>query len=215
MPRRAAAPSPDGSRQRIHAAAMRLFATYGFDGVSLQRIADEAGLHKSSLFHHYRNKAELAAEVVELAMAEVVDRMQPLATDDPPRLDTLIEVVARMDALFADHPETARLLVTVMAAPEVSVLRVPIGPGMDHPVVSFFTLLLDWLSRARASGAIRELNIRQAIFNLIGVVLFYPATAGETIDIAGPEPFSPRARDVRRRELELLLRGMLAPSVLP
>ncbi len=188
---------------------MRLFAQFGVDGVSMQRIADEAGLHKSSLFHHYRSKAELACEVVNQAMAHVVECMAPLAGDGEPSIDEFVDVVATLDDYFADHRATARLIVTAMTAPEQSVLREPVEPAGDDPVTRFFTLLWTWLARAREAGAIRPINIRQTIFNLIGVVLFYPATAEEISDIAGPEPFSPRARDNRKRELEILIRGVL------
>ena len=59
------------SKDRIQAAALRLFARHGFEGVGLQRIADEVGLHKSSLFHHYKGKVELANEVFQIALREV------------------------------------------------------------------------------------------------------------------------------------------------
>jgi hypothetical protein len=79
-------------------------------------------------------------------------------------------------------------------------------------VLEFYVSLATWLERARRQGVIRPLNIRQAIPNLIGLVLFYPTVAGDISDLVGPEPFSPRAREIRKRELRITVRGMLAPE---
>jgi len=200
----------DAPRARIHEVAMRLFARYGYEGVSLQQIADEVGLHKSSLFHHYRGKAELAAEVFEAAVVPVVDLLRPLAEHDPPDVDAFLDVIDRLVDHFSDHPDAARLIVSTMSAPQESELRAPY-PATEPTYVEFFTIVWGWLDRARKAGVIRNLNVRQTILNLIGVVMFYPAVAPEEPWVAGAEPFSARARAHRKQELRILLRGVLAP----
>jgi AcrR family transcriptional regulator len=197
------------SRERIRDVAKRLFALHGYDGTSLQAIADEVGLHKSSLFHHYASKVELAADVCEAAMVHVVDVLRPLADEDPPTLAGLLACVDELTDYFCDQPTSARLLVASMVAPAHSDLRLPIQPDSEHPVVTFFGLVWSWLERARRARVIRAVNIRQAIFNLIAVVVFYPAVAEETRDVAGAEPFSAKHRRIRKRELRALITGML------
>ncbi len=153
------------SKDRIQAAALRLFARHGFEGVGLQRIADEVGLHKSSLFHHYKGKVELANDVFQVALHDVVERVRPL-TADPPSLDKLLDVVDDLVDYLSDHPDAARLFLQGMAAPLDSPVDEP------HATVEFFTIMWGWLDRARRARAIRHVNIRQALFNLIGIVLF-------------------------------------------
>jgi AcrR family transcriptional regulator len=192
------------SKDRIQAAALRLFARHGFEGVGLQRIADEVGLHKSSLFHHYKGKVELANEVFQIALREVVDRIRPLAAD-PPSLEGLLAVVDDLVDLLSDRPDAARLFLQGMAAPLDSPVEEP------HASVEVFTILWGWLDRARRAGVIRRVNIRQALFNLIGIVLFYPAVAEQEPELAGAEPFSPTARRHRKQELRIAVVGMLSP----
>ena len=62
---------PPSSRQRIVDIARRLFIEEGYLGVSMQQIADIAGLRKASLYHHFRSKESLFADV----MAELMDRI--------------------------------------------------------------------------------------------------------------------------------------------
>lgn len=202
--------SVETSRERIHAAALKLFARHGFAGASLQLIADEAGLHKSSLFHHYRGKVDLAREVFEAAIERVVERIAPLAGDTPPRLDTLLGVVDALVDHFSDEPDAARLFMMLMTMPPESDLKIPISSEPTHPVTRLYTTVWQWLERAKRAQAIRAVNVRQTILNLIGVVLFYPAVAPTEAEIAGTEPFSAKARAIRKRELRFALRGMLA-----
>ena len=54
----------DNSAQ-IRAAASRLFAAHGYDGVSLQAIADSVGVAKQTLLYHYPSKDLLRRAVLE------------------------------------------------------------------------------------------------------------------------------------------------------
>lgn len=205
----------EGSKERIHAVARRLFARYGYDGVSLQRIADEVGLHKSSLFHHYRGKLELFREVAEGTLAQVLQRLDALRRDEPPTLETLLEVTDGLVDLFAEEPHTARLLMRVVFAPRDSALDGAVGSEEDSPIVDVYDRVGGWLDRARKSGAIRWVSVRHTLYNLYGLILFHPAAAAEEPNVVGPSAFAPRAVAVRKRELRRMLRGLLEPEPEP
>lgn len=212
---RARGPTPDvdGSKERIHAAALRLLARYGYEGVSLQMIADEVGLHKSSLFHHYRGKLDLASEVFVASMERVVALVEPLAHDDPPRKETFFAAIDACLDHFAAEPNAARLLLTLLVAPEDSDLNLPIGrDDLQHPVIRLFTILGRWLERAREQGVTRPLSIRQSIPNLMGIVLMHPAVAAGLAGLTGREAFGPRQRALRRAEVHALLESFFPAS---
>jgi AcrR family transcriptional regulator len=59
------------SRQRFIDAAIRLFARHSFAGTSLQMIADEVGVTKSAVHHHFRTREELLTAVVEPLAGEL------------------------------------------------------------------------------------------------------------------------------------------------
>jgi len=73
------------SDEVLHAAALTLFRTYGFEGVSLKRLANATGLEKASLYYRYPGgKDEIAMAVVK----EVISWFQenvfaPLAGSEP------------------------------------------------------------------------------------------------------------------------------------
>ncbi|MFL5962439.1 MAG: TetR/AcrR family transcriptional regulator [Gaiellaceae bacterium] len=63
-------PRPD-TRARILEAALDVFSEYGFEGSSLQQIADRLGLTKAALYYHFRSKDELLEALVEPAVKGV------------------------------------------------------------------------------------------------------------------------------------------------
>jgi len=198
----------DGSRERIHAAARSLISRYGFDGVSLQTLADEVGLHKSTLFHHYKNKQQIAEEVLSDTVAAIVERMRPLE-QPPTSLEQLLELSDVLVDHFSDQPDAARLLLAAMVAPEDSAVHH--AGARSGSVERFYVVLFGWLRQARDLGVVRHVSIRQAVFSLMGLMLVYPAVAEVEQVVIGPEPFSDSSRRMRKQMLRAALSGMLRP----
>ncbi len=59
-------------QQRLFEAAANEFADKGFEGASLNRIIDDAGMSKGSLYYYFNDKSDLYATVVERATARIV-----------------------------------------------------------------------------------------------------------------------------------------------
>jgi AcrR family transcriptional regulator len=57
--------NPEATRARILEAAFQEFYHHGFQGGSLNRIADAAGATKGALFHHFDGKNALGYAVVD------------------------------------------------------------------------------------------------------------------------------------------------------
>lgn len=59
------------SAQRVLDAALQLFAEHGFEGTSLQQIADRLGVTKAAVYYHFRSKDDLLAALVGPAFDEL------------------------------------------------------------------------------------------------------------------------------------------------
>ncbi len=68
--RRDAAPG-EGTRERLLDAALRLFAEHSFAGTSLQMIADELGITKAAVYHHFHTREELLSALASPALDEM------------------------------------------------------------------------------------------------------------------------------------------------
>ncbi|MEL6372087.1 MAG: TetR/AcrR family transcriptional regulator [Pseudomonadota bacterium] len=84
------------TRDQLLATARRLFAERGFYGVSIANIADEHGLTKQALLHHFPNKAKLYGEVLR-EISDDLDKLKLAAMEtsaDPKgQLGTLLRAM--------------------------------------------------------------------------------------------------------------------------
>ena len=58
-------PSRPVARETLIAAAQKAFSVHGFAGTGLAGLAEDVGLRKSSLLHHFRNKEQLYVEALD------------------------------------------------------------------------------------------------------------------------------------------------------
>lgn len=65
---------------KILSVTTHLISQKGFQGTSLQKIADKVGLHKSSLFHYIKNKEELLFRILEKSMDEANINLEKITT---------------------------------------------------------------------------------------------------------------------------------------
>ncbi len=114
------APTRDDTRQRILQIALELFTLQGFDGTSLQQIADRLGVTKAALYYHFKSKDDLLDSVTAPLLVHFqgllgrADARRPgpsarrAAIED--YLDFLIEHRALYQFILRDVAVLARLL---------------------------------------------------------------------------------------------------------
>src|SRR5580692_5418937 len=79
-------------RVRALAAATRLFAERGFEGTSIQLIADAVGVSKPAVLHHFSSKEDLRRAVLESILEhwrDVLPRLLVAATASHDRFDAV------------------------------------------------------------------------------------------------------------------------------
>ena len=69
-------------RETIVAVAGRLMSEKGYKGASLQKIADLVGIHKSTLFHYFKNKEELLLAVLRIPAENVTRNLVLILKDE-------------------------------------------------------------------------------------------------------------------------------------
>jgi TetR/AcrR family transcriptional regulator len=97
-------------RARTLRVATRLLAERGFEGTSLQDVADAVGVRKPSLLYHFPSKAALREAVLEQMLVHwnvTLPRVLRAATSGSDQFDG---VLAEMVGFFADDPDRAKLL---------------------------------------------------------------------------------------------------------
>lgn len=199
---------PGASARRILDVAAREFAARGYRGVSMQRIAEQAGVSKANVFHHYKSKDALYQAVIRDACAEFLDRVQEVATVDgdfPARYRRLAHL--HMEQLLG-REEISRLILKEAYSH---------GDGNAKALVTEVfregsEALLEMLKDAKARGVVREeLDVR-----FLAVLLFAANThffQGRDLleELLGPD-FVADPRRFVDGVMDVLLHGVLAET---
>ena len=112
--------NPDMVRHRLLQSTASLMTTHGFAGVSIDKVATEAGVTKGALFHHFPNKKALIEAVFdrELAMLDkLLDDLLDKDTGDYGRF-TRAYIHATFFACIDDRLSSA-LTFSLCARPEL------------------------------------------------------------------------------------------------
>lgn len=74
---------PRDTRDAIMQATFRALRQHGYAGLSIQRIADEAGLSKGSFYNHYDGKDDLLVSFLDYMLEHYRTALHVVSTDDP------------------------------------------------------------------------------------------------------------------------------------
>ncbi|GAA1612784.1 TetR/AcrR family transcriptional regulator [Kribbella sancticallisti] len=93
-------PRDAGVEQRVLAAAMAEIRRGGYDALSVNRVAEQAGVAKTTLYRRWPSKAELVVALITHLREDV-----PFEPSDDPRAD-LTELVTAIATNLASTPTT-------------------------------------------------------------------------------------------------------------
>lgn len=77
----------DGRRQEIAQIALAVFLNKGYAGASMAQVAREAGIHKSSLYHHFSSKEAMFLAALTSDTATLLETVDRLAAAEGPGAD--------------------------------------------------------------------------------------------------------------------------------
>jgi AcrR family transcriptional regulator len=105
------------SRELVLDAAERVMAEHGFEGATVARVVEEAGIPLSSIYHYYGSKDRVLLAVMERG-AERFFADLPVSERRTGRpAQHLAMVIARVARALERHPDFLRLLIVFAAQP--------------------------------------------------------------------------------------------------
>jgi len=204
-----AAPTPEvpqsAGELAILDAAARLFSVHGYDGVSMRRIAESAGVSKANIYHHFSSKEALYFAIMRRSAAELTELLENLAEGKGSFEQRLrMFAAAHLDHLFDNAPRVRLVLREAFSGDEEksrAVVEQMLG-GIVKRMIAIF-------EAGQRAGLLRaELDPGLCAHLLMGADLFYFQAHGLLQQI----PEAGFARDPGRysREMtDVLLHGML------
>jgi|SRR5438552_6427613 len=195
------------TRDVILDVAYRRFAELGYERTSLDTIAEEVGIRRPSVLHHFPSKADLYRAVLLRPFTEWVDRVGNEVPADLvgwPRIESVLDATFRF---FTENPDFVRL--ARREAAEGGPVFIDELAGVLRPL---FERAVNFLEREMDAGRIRRHDPRQVIFTGYGAIVAYFSDGPLVTALVGRHPLDRRALDERSNHLIEFFRIALAPS---
>jgi TetR/AcrR family transcriptional regulator len=189
-------------RAQALAAATRRFSEQGFDATSLQAIADEVGVTKQAILHHFPSKERLREAVLAAMIAhwqETLPRLLVAATASEERFAIVLGELRRF---FAADPDRARLVVREALDRPAEIQRLLAGP-----VRAWVGAVAGYIRDGQEHGRhFADLDAEAYVAHILYFVI--ATTAAADVTHAAVEP-SPAGRARYERELDRIARAAL------
>lgn len=168
---------------QIRAEATRLFASVGYDGASLQAIADRVGVTKQTLLYHYPSKDALRRAVLEQVFAHFRERLPQMleaVTSGHGRFEALTRELV---AFFEGDGYRAILLVRELLDNPEGMRKL-----LADNLRPWILLVAQYIRQGQASGLIHEdVDPEAYVLNVVVLVLANIAMRSITEGVLGSE----------------------------
>ena len=168
-------PRPPKSRRRdsradVLAAARAEFASHGFSGAGVDRIAHQAGVNKAMIYYHFRSKIGLYREVLRDGFRRLTDDARDAIADAPSPIRKLDAYIASLLRTAGANPHIVPILLREMAGGgrniDAETLRLMTG---------LFFVVKEILDAGHEAGEFQATDPLLTHFTIIGSTMLYIA----------------------------------------
>ncbi len=194
------------TKERIVAEARRSFANHGYEGASLNDIAEGVGIRRPSLLHYFPSKEAMYRHVLEEALLDwshQIDRARSTEVDDWKVVDRILEVSFEF---FRDNPEIVQI-VRREALTETGHLGFDLGQALRP----YFRRSVAFFEREMKDGRFRQHDPEHLVLTGYGALLTYFSDRAMLTGLLDIDPFSDEALEARFHHMRAFVRAALEP----
>jgi len=199
--------TPNDTKALILAAALKRFADHGYAGVSLSEIAEDVGIKKPSILHHFSSKEALYRAVILDEFADWVFLMTDAIGDNINGWEQVEKLLRAAFTFFEQHPYFVRIARREALDPE-SLFSTELGTALK-PLVDQGAA---YLSSEMELGRLKKYDPRQLLITGYGASLSYLSDASLVSAVIDGDPLSETALETRREHVIAILKEAMDPA---
>src|SRR6266446_8476796 len=151
-------------REKILAAAVHLFAEYGYNAATMRDIARMAGIQAASIYYHYASKQALLVEIMDTHMQRLDAKLEHIVGKQGTVQQRLYEAIANHIHLHTTYKSEFFIIDTEIRALEGD-NRAYILSLRDH----YEELVQELLQDGMKQGIFRPSDVKVASYALIAM----------------------------------------------
>ncbi len=175
-----------GSREAIVSAAERLFLNRGFAGVSMDELAEEAGVARRTLYNQFASKEEILREMLSRVSTQLGNVLPP-GIETQGDVEDVLRLAARAVLAFQAPPEYVGLVrMTVADARQFPWIATAFD-SILKPYRDRFERYLSYLTTLGVLDCPHPLLAAQQFLGLLNEPTLWPRVLGQDIASTSPD----------------------------